>query len=96
MDPVSFQAQEILDAALEQAAKVDALRAAGDRQAFLSQAAKVLDDFRAQQKRLNALSTTGRRAKEVVASAARQVQQLHADLARTVSQGLGLGVRAAS
>src|SRR5258706_13795 len=43
-DPVSFQATEILDAALEQAAKVDALRAGGDRQAFLSYAAKVLDD----------------------------------------------------
>jgi len=95
-DPVSFQATEILDAALEQAARVGALRTGGDRQAFLAQAAKVLDDFRAQQKKLNALSTTGRRAKEVVASAVRQVQQLHAELARTVSQGLGLGVRAAS
>ncbi|HEY8211939.1 MAG TPA: AAA family ATPase [Myxococcaceae bacterium] len=95
-DPVSFQATEILDAALEQAAKVDALRAGGDRQAFLAQAAKVLDDFKAQQKKLNALSATGRRAKDVVAGAVRQVQQLHADLARTIGQGLGLNVRAAS
>jgi MoxR-like ATPase len=95
-DPVSFQATEILDAALEQAAKVDALRAGGERQAFLAQAMKVLDDFKAQQKRLNALAATGRRAKEVVASAVRQVQQLHADLARTISQGLGLGTRVAS
>lgn len=94
-DPVSYQATEILDAALEQAAKVDALRAAGDRQAFLSQAAKVLDDFKAQQRKLGMLSTSGRRAKQVVASATRQVQQLHADLARAISHGLGLGGRAA-
>jgi len=94
-DPVSFQAMEILDAALEQAAKVEGLRAAGDRQVFVGQAAKVLDDFRAQQKKLASLSTSGRKAKEVVASATRQVQQLRDELARAVSQGLGLGGRAA-
>jgi len=94
-DPVSYQATEILDAALEQAAKVEGLRAAGDRQAFVGQAAKVLDDFRAQQRKLASLSTSGRKAKEVVASATRQVQQLRDELARAVSQGLGLGGRAA-
>jgi len=95
-DPVSYQATEILDAAMEQAAKVDALRVGTDRQAFVAQAAKALEDFRAQQRKLQALSTTtGRRAREVVASAIRQVQQLHADLARTLSHGLGLGGRAA-
>jgi len=74
---------------------VDALRAGTDRQAYVAQAAKALDDFRAQQRKLNALSSTGRRARDVVAGAIRQVQQLHADLARTLSHGLGLGGRAA-
>jgi len=95
-DPVSFQATEILDAALEQAAKVEGLRVGADRQAFVAQAAKVLDDFKAQQRKLATLSTAGRRANDVVTSATQQVQQLRDDLARAVSQGLGLGTRVAS
>jgi len=75
-DPVSYQATEIFDAAMEEAAKA-------------------VDDFRAQQRKLAALSTAGRRAKDVVAGAIRQVQLLHANLARTLSHGLGLGGRAA-
>jgi MoxR-like ATPase len=92
-DPVSFQATEILDAALEQTARIDALRA-GDRQSFLALAAKALDDFRAQQQKLQSLAANGRRAKEVIANATKQIHQLHAELARAVSKGLGLGMRA--
>src|SRR5262249_42381034 len=95
-DPVSFRANEILDAALEQAAQVDALRSGGDRQNFLSRAMRLVEDFQEQQRALNQLSTSGRRAKEVVASALKQVKQLHAEFARAISQGLGLGVRVAS
>jgi MoxR-like ATPase len=92
-DPVSFQATEILDAALEQTARIDALKA-GDRQSFLALAAKALDDFRAQQQKLQSLAANGRRAKEVIANATKQIHQLHAELARAVSKGLGLGMRA--
>lgn len=93
-DPVAFQAREILDAARETATKVQALKSS-DRKAYLAQAAQSLEEFRAQQTKLTELGRSGgRRAKEVVADATAEVNGLHADLARTVSTGLGLGMRA--
>jgi MoxR-like ATPase len=93
-DPVRFQATEILDAALETASRVAAIDST-DRKAYLAEAGKALDDFRAQQAKLAQLaSAAGRRALEAISDATRQIQQLHAELARTVSHGLGLGMRA--
>jgi MoxR-like ATPase len=90
-DPLSAQAQEILDAALETSTKVASLDST-DRAACVAQSAKALEEFRQQQQRLSELAKgAGARAGKSIASAAQQIQQLHAELARSLSQGLGLG-----
>jgi len=89
-DPVSAKAAEILDAARETAAKVAGLRSS-DRKAYISSAAQALDDFKAQQARLAELARgAGPRAKVTLADAGQEIAQLHADLARSVTHGLGL------
>ncbi len=93
-DPVATQATEILDAARETADKVMALKS-GDRKTYLAQAAQSLEEFRAQQAKLTKLEkNAGQRAKAVINDAVAEVTSLHAELARTVSNGLGLGMRA--
>ena len=90
-DPVSAKAVEILDAARETAARVAGLRSS-DRKAYISSAAQALDDFQAQQAKLTELTrSAGPRAKTTLADAAQEIGQLHADLARSVTSGLGLG-----
>lgn len=89
-DPVSAQATEILDASRETAAKVAALQA-GDRKQYIAQAAQALEQFQAQQKKLAQLTKgAGRRAIGVMTDATEEIGAIHADLARTVSAGLGL------
>jgi len=89
-DPVGAQAAEILDAARETASKVSALKA-GDRKAYISQAAQALEQFQAQQKKLGQLAKgAGRRASSVIQDATEEILSIHTDLARTVSVGLGL------
>jgi MoxR-like ATPase len=89
-DPVGAQATEILDAARETAAKVAAL-VAGDRKTYIGQAAQALEQFQAQQKKLDQLAKgAGRRASAVVQAANDEIVAIHTDLARTVSAGLGL------
>ena len=89
-DPVGAQAAEILDAARETAAKVAALQA-GDRKAYIAQAAQALEQFQAQQKKLGQLAKgAGRRASAVIQDANDEIIAIHTDLARTVSAGLGL------
>jgi MoxR-like ATPase len=94
-DPLSTQAVEILDVAMETSAKVAGLDKS-DRSAYVAQAAKALDEFRQQQQRLTELAKgAGRRAERTIADSAQQIQQLHSELARSLSQGLGLtGLRA--
>jgi MoxR-like ATPase len=93
-DPVSTQATEILDAARETAAKVESLNTT-DRKAHITQAAQALEQFKAQEKKLVDLAkSAGKRAKNVITDATVEIRGLHADLARTVSNGLGLGMRA--
>lgn len=94
-DPLSSQAVEILDVAMETSAKVAGLDR-NDRSNYVAQAAKALEEFRQQQQKLTDLAKgAGRRASSTIADAAQQVQQLHAELARSLSQGLGLsGLRA--
>jgi MoxR-like ATPase len=90
-DPVSAKAAEILDAARETAARVAGLRSA-DRKAYISNAAQALDEFQAQQAKLFELTrSAGPRAKGTLADATQEIGQLHADLARSVTSGLGLG-----
>ena len=89
-DPIGTQAAEILDAAREGAQKVTSL-AGGDRKAYISQAAASIDQFTQQQAKLAELARAGgRRAKAVIADASAEIQQMHAEMARTVSAGLGL------
>jgi len=60
-DPVGAQAAEILDAARETAANVATL-VTGDRKAYIAQAAQALEQFQAQQKKLEQLAKgAGRR-----------------------------------
>jgi MoxR-like ATPase len=90
-DPVSAKAAEILDAARETAARVAGLRSS-DRKAYISNAAQALDEFQAQQAKLTELTrSAGPRAKGTLADATQEIGQLHADLARSVTSGLGLG-----
>lgn len=92
-DPIGCQAMEILDAARETAAKVQALKNS-DRKQYLAQAAQALEEFRAQQTKLSELGrNSGSRAKETIVDAQAEVNGLHAELARSVSTGLGLGMR---
>jgi MoxR-like ATPase len=89
-DPVGAQAAEILDAARETANKVATLKA-GDRKAYIAQAAQALEQFQAQQKKLAMLTkSAGRRAITVIDESTQEIGDLHADLARAVSAGLGL------
>ena len=63
-----------------------------DRKAYIAGAAQALDDFQAQQAKLAELArSAGPRARLTLADAGQEVSQLHADLARAVSSGLGLG-----
>ncbi len=87
---VGAQAAEILDAARESAARVAAL-IAGDRKAYIAQAAQALEQFQAQQKKLGQLAKgAGRRASVVIQDSMDEIIALHAELARNVSAGLGL------
>ena len=92
-DPASMQSVEILDAAREIATKVASLKS-GDRKAYISQAAQAVEQFDAQQAKLHELAKSGgRRAKIVISDAVAEIQGLHAEVARAVSTGLGLGLR---
>ena len=89
-DPASTQAVEILDAAREIASKVAGLKA-GDRKIYIAQAAQAVEQFDAQQAKLQELAKSGgRRAKVVIGDAVAEIQGLHAEVARAVSSGLGL------
>lgn len=89
-DPVGAQAAEILDAARETAAKVAGLRA-GDRKAYIAQAAQALEQFQQQQRKLGQLARgAGRRASAVIQDATDEIIAIHTELARSVSAGLGL------
>ncbi len=89
-DPVGTQAAELLDAARETAQKVSGMKS-GDRKQYISTAAQAIDQFTAQQSKLAELARSGgRRAKTVIADASSEIQQMHAEMARAVSAGLGL------
>lgn len=89
-DPAGFQAVQILDAARETAQKVAGLQS-GDRKAYVAQAAQAIEEFETQRKKLAELGqAAGRRGRAVIADASVEIQGMHAELARTVSAGLGL------
>ena len=94
-DPVSAQAAEILDAARETAARVAGLRSsASDKRAFVGPAAQALQEFDEQKRKLEGLAqNAGPRAKATIGDASQEIIQLRAELARSLSTGLGLGTR---
>jgi predicted transcriptional regulator len=64
---------------------------AGDRKAYIAQAAQVLEQFQAQKKKLDQLAkSAGRRSSVVIFDAVQEIVSIHAELARTVGAGLGL------
>ena len=90
-DPVSAKAAEILDAARDTAARVAGIRSS-DRRDYIGQAAQALEDLQAQRSKLDELArSAGARAKQNLADATQEITQLHAELARSVTTGLGLG-----
>lgn len=92
-DPASMQAVEILDAAREISSKVTSMKS-GDRKAYVGQAAQAIEQFTAQQGKLAELAkSAGRRARVAIGDAIAEIQGLHAELARAVSAGLGIGLR---
>ncbi len=94
-DPASTQAQEILDSARETAEKASALHTS-DRKNYIAAAAQAMEQFTQQQRKLAELALSGgRRAKAVVADASAEIHLMHDELARALSAGLGLTVRAA-
>jgi MoxR-like ATPase len=94
-DPVGCQATEILDAARETATKVTTLKSGADRKEYIAQAASALQVFKQQEAKLNDVArSAGRRAQQTIADALTEVRALHAEMARSVSAGLGLGMRA--
>lgn len=94
-DPASAQASEILDAAREAAGKVSNVQNIGDRRDYVTEAAGCLRIFTQQQARLQDLAkSAGKRAQESIAAASAEIRSLHSEMAREVSKGLGLGMRA--
>ncbi|MCX5745765.1 MAG: AAA family ATPase, partial [Proteobacteria bacterium] len=92
-DPASMQSVEILDAAREIATKVSSLKTC-DRKTYISSAAQAVEQFDQQQVKLGELAKSGgRRAKAAISDAVAEIQGLHAEVARAVSQGLGIGLR---
>jgi MoxR-like ATPase len=89
-DPVSSQANQILDAARDTAARIVAVTS--DRKTYMTQAAQALDELKAQQKKLDELTrNAGPRAKANVADVQQEIQMLHAELARGVATTMGFG-----
>jgi MoxR-like ATPase len=89
-DPVSSQANQILDAARDTAARIVAVTS--DRKTYMTQAAQALDELKAQQKKLDELTrNAGPRAKATVADVQQEIQMLHAELARGVATTMGFG-----
>lgn len=90
-DPASMQAVEILDAAREIATKVASLKS-GDRKLYVAQAVASVSSFDDQQAKLADLAKSGgRRSKAVISDAVAEIQGLHAEMARAVAQGMGIG-----
>jgi MoxR-like ATPase len=94
-DPISSQATEILDAAREAAQKVETIHNVSDRKDYVTEAAQALRIFTQQQTRLQELAkSAGKRAQESISAAVAEIRTMHAEMAREVSKGLGLGMRA--
>ena len=90
-DPISAKAAEILDAARETSSRVAGLRSSSEKRTYIAQAAQALEEFNAQKLKLEDLARgAGLRAKATIADATQEIAQLHAELARTVTSGLGL------
>jgi MoxR-like ATPase len=93
-DPVSSQANEILDAARETSTRVAGLRSTApqNKKNYIGQAAQALEEFDAQKRKLDDLArSAGPRAKQAITDATLEIAELHSELARSVTSGLGLG-----
>ncbi|NNC16687.1 hypothetical protein HJC22_13275 [Corallococcus exiguus] len=90
VNPVAFQASEVLEAARETVSRAQALKAR-HRRAYLAQAARALVELRAQIEMLVRLSeSASRRAQSIVEEAISELNELHAVLTRDVHAAQGL------
>lgn len=88
-DPISSQANEILDAARDLAARTT--RNGETKRDYVARAGGALEDFKAQSKKLDDLAKgAGPRATATIQMALAEIRLLHADLAREVAAGLNL------
>lgn len=91
-DPISIQITEVLDAAREQAQKLEQKKAT-DRKAFIAEASTAVQTFDEQQAKLNELArSAGKRASVLVTDASAEINTMRNDYARAVSGALGLGL----
>lgn len=89
-DPITSQANLILDAARDTAARVAGTKA--DRKAYVAQAAQALEELQAQKTKLADLAKeAGPRARSTLADVQQEIQLLHAELSRSVASTMGLG-----
>lgn len=92
-DPISIQITEVLDAAREQAQKLEQLKAT-DRKAFIAAASNAIGTFDEQKIKLNELAqSAGKRASVLVTDADQEITTMKNDYARIITQALGLGAR---
>jgi MoxR-like ATPase len=90
LNPVMFQASEILEASRETVARAWALKTR-HRRAYLTQAAHALVELRAHVEMLVRLSeSASRRARGAIDDAITEVNELHAELTRDVHSTQGL------
>lgn len=93
-DPAAAKVQEILEAARESMQKAQAIKKekAPDDDAYTAQAHKSAKEFAQQKTKLEELrSQVGARSRGMVADAIREVQAMHAEVARSITEGLGVG-----
>lgn len=92
-DPVSVLITEVLDAAREQAQKLEQLKAT-DRKQFIAAASNSIQEFDTQQTKLGELAkSAGKRASALVTDASQEIANMKNEYARIITQALGLGAR---
>ena len=89
-DPITSQANQILDAARDTAARVAGVKA--DRKTYVAQAAQALEDLKAQREKLASLAKgAGLRARATLQDVQQEIQLLHAEISRSVATTMGFG-----
>ncbi len=96
-DPASAKAVELVDAARETAAKVQALSIGTtpeSRKNYMSAASQAIPELKDQIEKLRKLKQgSSRRSGQCISDAEKEVTEIHTDMSRTVSAAMGLSTR---